>query len=188
MFIDPPDGVVDARQPHPPDDATQAQGIDAIRVRAPVGTGTQDLLGRPQCWDLCETDDNDDPNEITSVRDNFDGTFTFQLSRPITPGAVTTLTYTDYTGVRRATGTFTSHPGNVDGNAMSDGADVTAIVAILNGGPALWDPYSMDIDRNGRFAPADMLRVIDLFNGSEDYDAWLGTAKPLAGDVCPPSE
>ncbi len=45
--------------------------------------------------------------------------------------------------------------------------------------------YRCDIDRNGRIAPVDLLREIDLLSGADFYSPWLGTPKPAADGICP---
>ena len=37
-----------------------------------------------------------------------------------------------------------------------------------------WGVYGCDLDRSGSCAPGDILRVIDLLNGADAYDPWLG--------------
>ncbi|MFQ5464005.1 MAG: hypothetical protein ACE5E5_15445, partial [Phycisphaerae bacterium] len=95
QFLDPPADVVDARQPSAIDDASQRQGIDSVNVFAPGGSGIC-------CWSVCETGFEGSPNYITAVTLNDDGTMTLDLARPITPGNVTTLTYTGTSGVQES--------------------------------------------------------------------------------------
>ena len=47
--------------------------------------------------------------------------------------------------------------------------------------------YSTDIDHSGQLLPADILRVIDLLNGSGRYVEWLGVSLPDApcSGTCP---
>ncbi|MCH8193591.1 MAG: hypothetical protein IIA65_06200, partial [Planctomycetes bacterium] len=139
-FDDPPNGVVDARQPHPPsDDSTFAlQGIQSFLVSGPPGT---DQLS---CWDraFCENaPEGTSFNAVTSVDDNQDGTFTVHLGEPIPTGGVITLWFffgndfcpdsvctagicvggdRDLQPCDRVVGVFTSHPSNVNGDGVSD--------------------------------------------------------------------
>ncbi|GAG16275.1 unnamed protein product, partial [marine sediment metagenome] len=134
-WLEPPDGVVDARQPYPIDDPTDLQGIDTITVAAPEGADAS-------CWELCETNENPSlhppyppelqNNDILSAPDNGDGTYTIVLKRPITPGEVTTVTHTD-DDAGATTGTFISHPANVNGDGFADPLDIPAMIDILNG-------------------------------------------------------
>ena len=68
-------------------------------------------------------------------------------------------------------------PGDVDGNRVSDAADVLHLIDCLNG-VASCEMYQCDIDRSGRCGPADILREIDLLNGAAAYEPWLGRALP----------
>lgn len=178
-FLDPPHGVVDARQPHPPEDPTIRQGIDSFLVQAPPGA---DNL---RCWERCETSADGPANSITGVADSGNGTFTVNLARTISTGAVTTVTYTDDDGVAH-TGVFTSHPASVDGEGTSGTLDVLRLIDCLTGEAA--PPcgiYSADVDRSGLVAPADILRTIDLLNGAEEFDSWNGSPRPDCGSCCP---
>jgi hypothetical protein len=175
-WLDPPDGVIDARQPHPVNDATAAQGIGTFQVAAPGPAG-------PCCWSLCETDEGTSPNFIASLEEHEAWTYAITLGRPITPAAVTTLTY--HGG--NSTGTFTAHPANADADASSGPADVlTLIDCCLNDGcDPPWGDYSCDIDHSGDAAPSDILRLIDLLNGAGSFDPWIDTLLPTNAGVCP---
>lgn len=182
LFVEPPDGVVDARQPHPPQSALVLQGIDTFIVEAPPRS---DALS---CWTICETavDHTGVRNNVRHVSDNGDGTATVSLVRPITPGAVTTLTYTDDDGIA-TTGVFTSHPANVNADSQSSPSDILKVIDYLNGAAASrWGLYSEDIDHSGVLGPPDILRVIDLLNGAGEYErAWLNVWLPRCEDCCP---
>jgi hypothetical protein len=175
-WLDPPDGVIDARQPHPVDDATAAQGIDTFQVVAPGPAG-------PCCWSLCETDQGTSPNFIAGLEEHEAWTYAITLDRPITPGAVTTLTY--HGG--NSTGTFTAHPANADADVSVGPADVlTLIDCCLNDScDPPWGDYSCDIDHSGDAAPSDILRLIDLLNGAGSFDPWIDTLLPTNAGLCP---
>jgi hypothetical protein len=179
VFVDPPSGVVDARQPYPPTDSNARQGIDSITVQGAAGI---DILG---CWSLCETAADGFANDILSIDDNGNGTFTVHLLRSISTGAVTTVTYTAGGGTRYM-GTFTSHPANVNGDNASSPVDILAIIDALNGvATPPWGLISLDVDHSGVAGPADILRVIDLLNGADQFDPWLGRSLPACGVCCP---
>jgi hypothetical protein len=174
----PPNGVVDARQPHPMHDATTPQGIDTIRVIA--APDVSDC-----CWELCESDVGDSPNFIAEIEESAGGAYTLTLNRPITPGAVTTI---DYAGSldREGRGRFISHPGNVNGDAQAGPSDVLALIDILDRvATPTWDDYSCDADRDGDCDPHDILRVIDLLNGAGTFVPYNGTELPSESGVCP---
>ncbi len=178
-FLDPEDGTVDARQPHPLNDPATPQGIDTFLVQTPAGA---DSLA---CWDVCETAVSGEANTIAGILDNQDGTITITLARPITSNAVTTLTYTDdAAGVTR--GRFFAHPGNANGDGVATADDVSALIGAIDGGaPLPWDTYSEDFDHSGGRGPADILRVIDLLNGAGDFTPAKDTLIPTCGVCCP---
>lgn len=179
-WLDPPDGVVDARQPHLPHAAGQPLGIDEVLVAAPSNADSLD------CWRLCETADDGSENEVANVIDNGDGTYTLGLDRPLTPGAATTITYAADNGSLQ-TGIFISHPANVNGDGEADSLDVTAVINDLNGtSPPPWGKYSADCNHSGSTTPADLLCVIDLLNGADAFHpGWNGSPKPTADGLCP---
>jgi hypothetical protein len=175
-WLDPPDGVVDARQPHPLDNADDLWGIDTILVEAVTGDDRK-------CWSFCETNDRGyGPNAIDRVTDHDDGTFTITLDRPITPGAVTMLSY----ALDRDSASFTSHPANVDGDSAASPVDILALIDFLNDvAPLPWGLYSCDMDHCGQCALADILRLIDLLNGAGAFEPWNGTVLPENPGICP---
>jgi hypothetical protein len=176
---DPPDGAVDARSPHHPNIAAQLRGIKKLVVSAPAGAE------RADCWTLCETADGGSPNSITAVTANGDGTFTIDLARPITAGAVTRVSYTDDNGGVQ-TGKFVSHPGNADGIGAANTVDIVALVNALGGAILLpWDGLGEDINHSALFTAADILEAIDLLNGAGAYVTWDGTPLPTATGTCP---
>ncbi|MEK7731740.1 MAG: hypothetical protein AAB363_07765, partial [Planctomycetota bacterium] len=178
-FTDPPIGVVDAGRPHDPNNAALLQGISTI-----TATGPRDALA--SCFTLCETaNGGSPPNSIASVVEAPDETYTITLTRPITGGALTTITYTDIHLVK-STGRFTSHPGNVKGDATTSATDLQDLLDLLNGlGAPIWGNYSVDINRSGAFTPADLLEEIDLLTGGGAYDLWDGTINQNNSAVCP---
>lgn len=172
-WIDPPNGVVDARQPHPPSDAGDLQGIDTIILTGPVNpNATLD------CWLLDETGDGGlGANSITVLTTDSFGRYRLTLARPITPGEATTITYSD-DGGGETTGVFISHPGNVNGDSSSSPADILRLIDYINGvATSPWGIYSEDVDQSGVLGPPDILRTIDLLNGAGLFDPWLN--KPL---------
>jgi hypothetical protein len=161
---DPMDGTVDARQPRKVDDGAFLQGIDTFNVTGPAGA---DDTG---CWTLCETVVEGTANAIAGIVDNGGGMYTITLNRRITPGAVTTLTYTPDAGAA-STGTFTSLPADSNADGLSNTADILSLIdCCLNGvcTPA-WGDYSCDIDQSLVVNSADILRLIDLLNGAGQF-------------------
>lgn len=178
-FIDPPAGVIDARQPYPPLDPASPQGITALKVSGPSGVASA------SCWAVCESPGGGETNTVSGVTDNGDGTHTIHLARPISVGAATTLTYQADDG-SFTRGVFVFHPGDVNGDGVTDVADVPKLIERV-GGIAGAPPgvFAEDIDHSGALNPGDVLRLIDLFNGAGDYDPWINTPAPLCGSCCP---
>ncbi len=176
-FVNPPNNAVDARQPHPVNSTTPAQGITTFTVTAPTGAGAA-------CWSVCETASAGAPIAITNVSEAA-GTYTVTLSRPITAGAVTRLTYNANSGP--TTGAVISHPGNINGDSTAAPTDILRIIDCLNGlNPAAncpWGLLSQDTDRSGVFGPSDILRDIDMLNGADAFIVWNNTSLPTG--ACP---
>lgn len=177
VFIDPPNGVVDARRPHAPLYPQSPQGISTVVATGPEGATAE-------CWSVCESPANSSSVEIVEVSESPPGTYTIQLNRPITAGAVTMISYLDDDS-QLSKGRFISHPGNVDGNAYTLPSDILSVVDHINGyRPAPWGKYSTDLDYSGAVLPADILTLIDLLNGTNGFAAWNGTPLPSA-EGCP---
>ena len=176
-FVDPPDGLIDARQPHPTADPNDLQGYDTFIVDAPAGAAQS----WAECWSFCDSDDGTE-NDIANIVDNGDGSFTVTLASPISTGEVSTITYTDdLVTVHR--GVFISHPANVNGDSQAAPADILSVIDCLNNVGPPCEIYQCDADRSGICGPPDILRVIDLLNGAGAYDSWLNSSAP----VCDPS-
>ncbi|MGB2985790.1 MAG: hypothetical protein WBE26_07895, partial [Phycisphaerae bacterium] len=187
----PDDGTLDARQPHEPHSLLPRQGIGAP-------TGPQGLIGEPitivldppltgleHCFRLCETqvDWLLGPNWITSVTDMGGGRYDMFLHHAITAGAVTTIEY-------MGSGSFveyTAHPANANADIVSSPDDILSLINCCLRGTCIppWGHYSCDVDHSHRAAPADILRVIDLLNGADTYNPWLGTPRPVNNMMCP---
>ena len=166
-WVNPPNGMIDARQPHGLTSAVPAHGMDSFVAQAPgIGQG---------CWSLCETAVSGSPNVITDIVDNGNNTVTITLDRPITAGALTELTYTSATSVSQ-TGQFWALPGDTDGNKTCDPADIDAWLGCMNSGVCA--EWQTDINRSGVTNAQDLLRLIDLLNGAHAFTAWNGQTAP----------
>jgi len=179
----PDDGTVDARQPRLLDDATYTLGIggdaaNAITVVAPSGAD-------PSCWSMCETQLEGTANDIESVVDNNDDTYTITLQRPITAGAVTEITYTDSDGLRH-TASYTSLPADSDGSELVERADVDFHVdCCLDASCSPYGVYSCDINYSAAVTVEDLARLVDLLNNAGDFTRpWEGQTPDLTLD-CP---
>ncbi len=211
-FLMPPSGTADAGQPHPTTNPGNTQGFQSFLVSAPEFADMCEAVQppiHPTCWSLCETaqDASWTPNRVNDVVNNHDGTYTVELHRPITPGAVTSLIFHHGNG-STTIGRFTSHPGNVDAGPMADANDIAALTAYLSdpnrgacadrspcslAAPSCTDGstctrplHAIDIDRSGTATPTDLLRLIDLLRGAHAFTPWQNTPLPDCGDCCLP--
>ncbi len=171
-WIDPPDGVVDARQPHAPDDANVLRGIDRLHIEGPIGTA-------PACWTVCE---EGGANGVGQVEPHADCSSTLHLERAMTAGAVTRIVYAG----DGTSGAFTAHPGNVDASDATDPADIVSLIDVLNATAySPWGTYSCDIDHSGVCDPSDIIGLIDLLNGAGSFAPWMAAPLPTATGDCP---
>ncbi len=167
-----PNDAIDARQPRTPDDPAD-QGWSWVDL---------DFIGdtsalTPADFTVTQEGVVGAPPFALVVKPSpppLDGSVRVILSRAITPKAWTTVTHT-------ASGTSISLgflPGDSDGNGIAEEIDLQVLFDALNGvsDPPIW---TIDIDRSGKLAPADILRLIDLLNGGGPYEPYLGTFLPL---------
>lgn len=181
-FVDPPHGVVDARQPMDPISGTP-RGIKTLVVEAPSGA-------QSSCFQLCETASAGGANGILSVMEAPIGggmsNYTIMLTREITPLATTTITYRDDAN-STFVGRFISHPGNVNADAVAGTDDIQSLIARLNGiTPDLnapWGAYSSDVDFSGATTSADLAAAVDALNGAGLLNPTNGTSRPP--QTCP---
>jgi hypothetical protein len=177
-FTNPPNGAVDARRPHPPGLPNQREGFTVFTLTGPPGANAS-------CFSLAETATFGAANTISSVVENPAGTYTVTLSRPITSGAGTSITYTPTSGTA-ITGCFKSHPANVNSDTGAAPVDILDLIDNLNGVRvpplAIWQ---CDLDRSGVCLPADIITEIDMLNGANGFIVWNGTSRPVGPGACP---
>jgi len=163
-WLDPPDLVVDARQPHEVDDASVLQGIKVFSAKAPVGA-------EESCWAL---DESPGPprNSIESV--TFDGSFegagrySITLAEPLTPNVATSVSYSG--DATRAAGTFTSRPGDSNAGGTADAGDISAMISCcLDASCAPFGAFVCDIDHSSSVSGADLLRLVDVLNAAGEF-------------------
>ncbi len=177
-FLDPLDGTVDARQTSSLLNSSDLLGIREITVAGPPGIDDR------TCWNICETDlVSGASNTVFTITDNLDGTFTLLLGRPITPDAVTRVTYTDGNNTAFSIG-LTAHAANSNADAAADTTDVVALIDYIKGTPPPHGMYSSDVDHSGLMAPPDILGVIDQLNGGFALVPALDTLLPACGICC----
>jgi subtilisin family serine protease len=167
----PPRFSIDARQPSEPNgsDRTGWQLVDLL-----IGG---DLSGMTvDAFELVQEGANEPLPLLLALQERIDSHFNIRviLSRGISVEAWTTITHVD-SGSSVRIGYL---PGDTNGNGVSDGTDVTTLTDAIKGPPDALQVWSVDIDRSGKLAPADILREIDLLNGAEEYDTYEGARLP----------
>jgi hypothetical protein len=189
----PQSGTVDSRQPNARNIALPRHGIGSPGGGSARRESIMLLLDPPvpdaeACFDVCET--ADDPavptNTIGSVVSHGPGIYEIVLDHAISAGGVTTIEYL-------GGGSFVeyiAHPANVnpEGDPNESGpADVVEHLNCCLSGlcEPVWGEYSCDIDRTRLITPADLLAVVDLLNGTQIWNPWLGVPLPTRGDTCP---
>ena len=191
--VDPPDGTIDARQPHPIDDSSHdaRQGIGSLNsytggpepITISLGqTGAANL----SCWELCETgiepvDEGTpalDVNFIADVTETSFGVYELLLDRPISGRHWTTITNSP-SGDEVS---FASLPGDVNSDGTSNPAlDMTALIDCLNN-PGTCTEWQQNINHDSAASGLDLTRLIDLFNGAGTFISWTGATLPT--NIC----
>lgn len=166
---DPQFDTVDARQPSNPD------GTFPIGIRSIDLTFTGDVCFLTD-FDFTATQLGGILSDPSIASTSFPDSRTVRvlLSRDIEPGAWTSIIH-DASETRADIGYL---PGDVTGNGFVGPEDILALVDALGDESNSLRAESSDIDRSGRLAPADLLRLIDLFNGSDRFAEWYLSSLP----------
>ena len=165
----PPDGAIDARQPSDPDGSNSAgwQWVELTFQTDVSEVGATD-------FEATENDEVIGDLYVIWVVSLADDTVRVVLNRKISVGAWTTITHT----VSDTSVTLGYLPGDVDAGGITAISDLSTLVDVLNGAIDPLPEWSIDLDRSGRLSPTDLLRGIDLLNGGDAYDAFLGETLP----------
>ncbi len=168
--------VIDGRQPHP-------QHTKTLLLRTGIGGRAEPIFltvsgtgAGSTCFILTETAVEPElfPNRVAHLNEGPPGTYQLFLARPISTGAVTYLYYDDGSST-----SFISHPGNTNDDFITDEEDLFSLVRFLEGRE---DPpyglYSLDINHSGAGDIADVIHEVDLLNGADLFDPWLGEFIP----------
>jgi len=170
---DPPNCAIDARQPSLPNGSNPA-GWDSISFTFNVDCNLTGIA--PSSFSVRQ-EPAGLPIAVANVQPVGD-VVTVRLSRAISLQTWTCVKY-NATGEEVCLGYL---PADVNADRTAGPVDILAVINNLNG--QVQPPYPIwqcDSDRSGLCAPADILRVIDLLNGADTYDPWLGRTLP----VCP---
>ncbi len=167
LSSDPPDGAIDARQPHDLDGANPT-GWDQVTLTFDNDVSTL----APSDFSLIDSDGTPGPTVLSVVAET-QSTATLMLDGPIAVGKWTTVrhTITD-TSIRLG-----YLPGDVNADGVSAPADILAVIDGLNGITTL-ELWQADANRSGVAGPEDILRVIDLLNGAAAFDPYLDASLP----------
>jgi len=163
MDSDPPDGAIDARRPFDPD-GSNPTGWDSVEL---VFGGPAPALA-PEDFTVEQVGGDGDAPVVVDVVSVDTDRVRVDLSRPLSPGAWTTLVSCD-NGVYVRLGYL---PADVNGDGVSSAIDILDFIDELNGvGPPRSD-WSLDIDRSGVVNATDVLEIIDLLHGADAYPAY----------------
>ncbi|MEK6676157.1 MAG: hypothetical protein AABZ47_10950 [Planctomycetota bacterium] len=165
----PPTNIIDARQPHPIDDADISQGIIDVWLTFDGSVGGID----PSHFSVTSTPTGPVPTIVSVGSSEF---VSVHFDRPIPPGSWTTITYLP-SGSKVCLGYL---PGDVNGNQSTTDADVTSddLLDIMECFTQVCELERADIDRNGDVNIFDLLRLLDLLNGAEAFIVWNGATLP----------
>lgn len=172
----PPNGAIDARQPHPINSPTPAAGYTQLTL---TFSGAATGLVPASFGVAVEPAGGPVPSIVTvSIAGN---NATLTLNQPIPAGKWTRVTHTE-SGTSTRIGFL---PGDVNNDRTASPVDVLRLIDRLNGvcapppPPCNYAAYQTDADRSGATNPADILRVIDLLNGADAFEVWnLRTLPP----------
>ena len=114
------------------------------------------------------------------MNDLGNGVYELTLARPITPGAATVITYLNDDSYV----TYIAHPANADGSTYANAADITFVVDCWRN-PGSCTEYQADIDRSGQVTGNDVIVLVDLLNGMDQFDEWFFTLKADPGPCEP---
>jgi hypothetical protein len=102
---------------------------------------------------------------------------TLRLSGPISPGRWTCFTHT----ASNSKACLGFLPGDVNRNGTVDDADADTLEGWLANPPPGLSLDRCDINRDGVCNAADFTRLINLFDGDDEFDFWFGRTLP----TCP---
>lgn len=165
----PPDGSIDARKPTDRD-GTNLYGWQSIDV----SIGTYPHIPIAGDFTVDQQGGVAGAPTIAAIDDAGEQRFHIVLNRTIKPKA--------WTIIRHVGLCASIHlgflPGDVNANGTMDGADVVTLLDELNAAAATRALWSLDIDRSDVLTPADLLELVDLYNGAEGYDEYAGSTLP----------
>lgn len=165
---DPPNGAIDARQPHAIDSILPALGWNFIRLNF---SGPIFNILEPSDFSISSVGNFAESPEIVSVQWITFSSLLLSFDKPIPPGFWTEITHL-CSGSSTRLGYL---PGDANSNGFCSPIDILDLINALNG--VTTNPiYSTDLNRSGAGEPSDILRLIDLLNGAGAFDLWNGAS------------
>ena len=172
----PPNGAIDAAEPHLIGDAAALSGWDSIELimsAAPVTASVSD-------FSLSEVGGDGVAPSIVGASVIAATTVRLDFDAPIEPGAWTVVTH-NASGSSTCLGFLPADAGQ-DGVAAA--SDIDALIGSINSGRGISLPdYATDINRSGATNGYDILRLIDLLNGAGEFGVWITESLPAS--PCP---
>lgn len=176
VSTDPPSNAIDARQDHPVNNLSPAQGFQAITVNfscSPLAAVV------PADFTVTEVPPSGGVPTIAVAPVDSD-TVMLNLSTPIERGRWTVITH-------NASGTKTCLallPGDVNDSRATNAQDITSLINHLNNVPGQIRPlYKVDINRSNAVNAQDITSLVNILNGADQYsDPPLPT---LPASPCP---
>jgi hypothetical protein len=162
----PPNCAIDARQNSEPDGSVPG-GWAALEITfscsgpslAPEDFTVELAPGGETAPVITAVDPTADPNTVALTLD----------------GSIPTSQWTCFTHNASGTQTCLGYlPADVNSDRTSSAVDILAVIDNLNG--QIDPPFELwqcDSDRSDVCGPSDILRVIDLLNGADEYEIWL---------------
>jgi len=173
----PGDCAIDARQPHSINDVSAKQGWDRLVLE--FSCDPTDIPNLRPVFFPVETDPVEGSPPIIPPTgftvDDLDQTITIRLDRSISPGFYTCITHPD-SGNHWCAGYL---PADASQDGLSAASDINALINAINLVAGLELPiYATDINRSGQTTGADILRLIDLLNGADQFNPWIAQGLP----------
>lgn len=170
MTSTPKTDIIDARQPHPMNDALDWQGYESIDItfNAPLSEalGVKDIV-------LTETGGDGVAPHVVDVVPVGDRTYRVMFDAPLEPAAWTRIAVPGVDQSRSSV-CVGSLPGDVNGDRVSNVVDLIDLVSSLRGATKPLEVHQCDLDRSGACTPSDLVTLINMLTGAGEFDVWSG--------------
>lgn len=164
----PPAEAIDARRPTYPGGSTAA-GWNFFELTL----NSEPCTLSPSRFTILQEGGTAAPPAVAAVTQVGGTLVRLTLDKPIVPGTWTTIEDT-LSDIALRVGYL---PGDVNGNGITNPADILSLIDGLNG--ILFLPmWSGDLDRSDIKSPADIIELIDMLNGANGHQSWNGVSLP----------